>query len=167
MKTKNRMTTLLLGALAVAAQTAAASGAEAPTEEEARREQLRIAVQEICPISGHKLGSMGDPIKVTVGDLKEEVYLCCQGCTTGEINPEHWAKVHANIAAAQGVCPIMGKRLPAKSKWTVVEGQIVYVCCPPCIKKIEAEPQVSLAKVDAYYTAHLEAKQQENGPSLR
>lgn len=167
MKMKIRLTTFVLATLAIAAQPACAHEGEPPTEEELRREQLRIAVQEICPISGQKLGSMGDPVKVTVGESQEEVYLCCQGCMTGKIEQKHWATIHANIAAAQGACPIMEKRLPKNSKWTVVKGQLVYVCCPPCIKKIEADPEASLAKVDAYYTAYLERKAKEKGPGLR
>ncbi|MDC0936460.1 hypothetical protein OAS39_09240 [Pirellulales bacterium] len=154
----SRMTALAVITLVLAAQAVSASAAEQPTKEQVRREQLRIAVQEICPISGEKLGSMGDPIKVTIGEAKEEVYLCCKGCLKGRIDKEHWATIHNNIAAAQGKCPIMKKGLPKKVKWTVVKGQLVYVCCPPCIKKIQADPKKSLAQVDEYYIAFLEKK---------
>ena len=128
------------------------------SEELARREQLRIAVQGICPVSGEKLGSMGPPIKVVVGEVKEEIFLCCKSCMKGKIDPKHWATIHNNIAAAQGKCPIMKKALPEKVKWTVVDGQLVYVCCPPCIKKIQANPAESLAQVDQYYMAYLKKK---------
>ena len=37
-----------------------------------------IAMQTVCPVTGKKLGSMGKPIKTTVGD--ETVFLCCAGC---------------------------------------------------------------------------------------
>jgi hypothetical protein len=37
-----------------------------------------IARQKVCPVTGEKLGSMGDPIKVLVGDAP--IYLCCEGC---------------------------------------------------------------------------------------
>jgi hypothetical protein len=37
-----------------------------------------IAQQKTCPVTGAKLGSMGTPIKVLVGD--QPLYLCCQGC---------------------------------------------------------------------------------------
>lgn len=152
--------TMTLAMLGLVGQVAAAYGAEAPEEAQARHDQLRIAVQEICPVSGETLGSMGPPIKVTVGEAKEEVFLCCKGCLKGQINPEHWATIHANIARAQGRCPIMKKELPKGAKWTVVNGEVVYVCCPPCIKKIVANPDESLTQVDAYYTAYLSAKQQ-------
>ena len=37
-----------------------------------------IAQQKVCPVMGVKLGSMGAPIKVLVGD--QPLYLCCEGC---------------------------------------------------------------------------------------
>jgi YHS domain-containing protein len=36
--------------------------------------------QEVCPVSGQPLGSMGTPYKVTVQG--REVLLCCPGCET-------------------------------------------------------------------------------------
>ena len=34
--------------------------------------------QHVCPVSGEMLGTMGEPIKVTVKD--QEVWICCNGC---------------------------------------------------------------------------------------
>ena len=124
---------------------------------QAMRDQIRIAVQEICPSSGGKLGGHGDPIKVKVGE--ETVFLCCQGCLKSKINPQHWATIHANFAKAQRICPIMKKELPQNPKWTIVEGQIVYVCCPPCTEKIVADPKTHLRKIDELYMASLKARQ--------
>ena len=121
-----------------------------------QHDQLRIAVQEICPVSGEKLGEHGTPIKAKVG--QETVYLCCEGCLQDKINPQHWATIHANIAHAQRICPIMKKALPKNPKWTIVDGQIVYVCCPGCTKKIEADPRKHLRKVDELYAASLQAR---------
>ncbi len=125
-------------------------------QEQQRRDQLRIAVQEICPISGQKLGSMGTPIKVKVGE--ETVFLCCKGCMKQKIKPEHWATIHANAAKAQRICPVMKHEISKNPKWTIVEGQVVYVCCPPCKKKIAADPQKYLRAVDALYAASLDAR---------
>ncbi len=124
---------------------------------QATRDQLRSAVQEICPISGKKLGSMGTPIKAKVGE--STVFLCCKACLKGKVDPQHWATIHANIAKAQRICPVMKHELPKNPKWTIVEGQIVYVCCPPCTKKIAADPKTYLQQVDGLYTASLQAKQ--------
>ena len=31
-------------------------------------DRLQVMIQQICPVSGEKLGSMGAPIKIAVGD---------------------------------------------------------------------------------------------------
>ena len=118
-----------------------------------QRDQLRIKAQQICPVSGQKLGNHGQPIKVNVG--KESVYLCCEGCLKSKVDPQHWSTIHGNFAKAQHMCPVMKKELPQKPKWTIVDGRIVYVCCPPCTKKIAADPETYLSKVDELYAATL------------
>jgi hypothetical protein len=99
---------------------------------------------------------MGDPIKVQVGE--EIVFLCCKGCMKQKIKPEHWATIHTNFAKAQRICPVMKHELPKRPKWTIVDGEIIYVCCPPCTEKIAAEPQKYLRAVDELYIAALEAR---------
>jgi len=143
--------------LAGIGQTAAAQDAPGPDQQQVQRDRLRAAVQGICPISGQTLGAHGAPLKVKIG--QEELFLCCKGCLKGKVSPEHWATIHANFAKAQGICPVMKNALPENPKWTVVEGQIVYVCCPPCTKKIEAAPETYLQAVDKLYAASLQTKQ--------
>lgn len=152
---------LLAGLVAAVSQTAVAQHSQhalAPQSDRQQltQDQLRIAVQEICPVSGQKLGSMGTPVKVKIGE--EFLFLCCKGCAGGKVKPEHWATIHANFAKAQGKCPVMEHPLPDKPKWTIVEGRIVFVCCPPCIEKIKADPTTYLKKVDKLYSAHLQAE---------
>jgi len=108
-------------------------------------DQLQIAVQKICPVSGGALGSMGDPVKVKVGE--QVAFLCCKGCQ------------------GQGTCPIMGKPVDATMKSTVVNGQQVFVCCPPCIAKIQADADGSLKKVNASYVSFVAKERQANGQS--
>jgi hypothetical protein len=141
-------------ALAVVATTFCSM---ASAQELSERDQIHIAVQEICPISGQRLGSMGTPIKVKVGE--ETVFLCCKGCLQKQINPKHWATIHANFAKAQRICPVMKHDLPENPKWTIVEGQIIYVCCPPCTKKVAADPKTFLKQIDDLYLASLQARQ--------
>jgi len=114
---------------------------------------LQIAAQKICPISGLKLGAHGQPIKVKIGE--EHIFICCKACLKSKVNPTHWATIHKNFAAAQRICPVMKKPLPAKSKWTVVDGRIFYVCCPPCIDKIKANPAAYIQQLDGLYSASL------------
>ncbi len=125
-------------------------------QELSKSDQIHIAVKQICPISGQKLGEHGAPVKVKIGD--ERVFVCCKGCLQDKVNPEHWATIHANFAKAQRICPIMKKELPANPKWTIVEGQIFYVCCPPCTEKIAADPKAYLQKLDELYAVSLKQK---------
>lgn len=149
---------MLMMIVCVVAGGGLAGGGEKAQAEKglAGRDRMRIAVQAICPISGLKLGDHGPPIKVKVGE--ETVFLCCKGCLKKKINAKHWATIHANFAAAQRICPVMKHELPKKPKWIIVEGQIVFVCCPPCTKKIAADPKTYLQQVDKLYAASLDTK---------
>jgi hypothetical protein len=52
-----------------------------------KEDEAAIKAQATCPVSGEKLGSMGDPIKVLIGD--KSLYLCCSGCLSKvESDPE-------------------------------------------------------------------------------
>lgn len=124
----------------------------------ADKQQVRIDVQQICPVSGNKLGEHGAPIKVSIGKQKEQVYLCCRACLKQAISKEHWATIHDNFRQAQGICPVMKKKLPKDAKWTIVDGRIVYVCCPPCIEKVTADPETYLRNVDASYEVALKER---------
>lgn len=143
-------------ALSSVAQLAVGQVTADRAREEQQRDQLRIAVQQICPVSGKKLGAMGEPVKAQVGE--ETVFLCCKGCLNGKINPEYWATIHANFAKAQRICPVSKRELPAKPKWTIVEGEVIYVCCPSCTNKITAAPEKYLRAVDGLYAASLDAR---------
>ena len=126
-------------------------------------DQLKIGVQKTCPVTGRPLGSMGQPLKVKISG--EELFLCCQGCTKGQIKKEHWTDIHKNFASAQGICPVMEKPLPANPKSTLVNGQMVYVCCPPCTKKIHAEPKKYLTRLAGYYQSALRNPQHASANS--
>lgn len=153
-----KITMFAAAALCLAvAQFAVAQMPNYDAHQQMTRDQLHVAVQEICPVSGQKLGAHGEPVKVKIGE--EQVFLCCKGCLQGKVDPKHWATIHANAAKAQAKCPVMNRALPEAPQWTIVEGQIVYICCPPCAKKIEADPKTHLQKVDALYAASLEAQQ--------
>lgn len=130
-----------------------AGGSAFAAEPETDSKSLRIAAQQICPVSGERLGAHGDPIEVRVG--KEAVFLCCKACLGKKLSAKHWGTIHTNFAAAQAKCPVMKKPLPKNPKWTIVAGRVVYVCCPPCIAKIEADPKSHLELVDEYYATSI------------
>jgi hypothetical protein len=60
-----------------------------------------VLAQQLCPVSGEPLGSMGAPLKVTVGD--RSLFICCAGCeeTAKENFDEHYAKVAKSESAPQ------------------------------------------------------------------
>lgn len=124
-----------------------------------------IKLQKTCPVTDAPLGSMGTPIKVT--GLERDVYLCCQGCLNklksepdkylAKLPPLPVAKpvvvkatqADASFVAAQKLCPVMDEPLDAMGGpyKTVVEGQVVYLCCPGCAKMLAADPDKYLAKL--------------------
>lgn len=132
-----------------------------------------IAEQKVCPVSGEQLGSMGDPIAVTVGE--QDLYVCCQGCVAavkadpekylamviggsnsvppgeGEVRPGVFkvTAVDRPFVESQKLCPVMDEPLgDMGSPYRVeVEDQAVYICCPGCAKKLQANPKVYLEKL--------------------
>lgn len=139
--------------------------------------EAAIARQKICPVSGKPLGSMGEPVKVMVGD--KPIYLCCKGCvkkvqaqpaeylaraSSGdspaagtprgeEVRPGVFkvSAADAPFIAAQKLCPVMDEPLDSMGGPFQVDadGKAIYICCPGCAKKIVAEPQKYLAALQA------------------
>lgn len=122
------------------------SGAVFAEDKASSENDLLIAAQKICPVSGMKLGSMGEPVKAKSGE--QTVFLCCKACLGKPISKENWAKVTANLASAQGKCPVMGKSLPSGASSVIVSGRRIFVCCPPCGPKIKADPARYISVVD-------------------
>ena len=134
------------------------SFADDPKKEtaEQRRERLRIAVQAICPVSGESLTDHATPVKMTDAETKEVLYVCCKDCLKSKPDPKYLDKIRGNFAKAQGHCLVMtDNEVSEKSKHGIVEGHAVFVCCPPCIKKMTASPEKFLSKLDDLYEASL------------
>ncbi len=121
-----------------------------------RRERLRIAVQAICPVSGESLTSHAKPVKMTDSETKEVLYVCCEECLKSKPDAKHLETIRANFAKAQGHCLVMtDNEISAESKHGIIDGQFVYVCCPPCVKKMNANAEKYLSKLDDLYEASL------------
>ena len=108
-----------------------------------------------CPVTGEKLGSMGDPV---IKDYDgREVRFCCAACP---------AKFEADLAAslekldaaiaddqraayALTTCPVSGDTLGDMGEpvEVVVNNQLVKLCCAGCEKPLREEPAKYLAKV--------------------
>lgn len=112
----------------------------------------------VCPVSGKKLGSMGDPIVLEVEG--REVRLCCKGCIKKvKAEPAKYAKaVDEQIIAAQKpyypgtVCLVSGESLLDEGEDvgvdTVVKNRLFRVCCKKCAAKVKADPAKYFAKLD-------------------
>lgn len=123
---------------------------------EQRRERLRVAVQAICPVSGKSLTDHAKPVKMTNPDTKEVLYVCCEECLKSKPEARYLDKIRSNFAKAQGHCLVMtDNEVSAESKHGIVEGHFVYVCCPPCVKKMTAQPAKYLSKLDDLYETFL------------
>jgi hypothetical protein len=112
----------------------------------AHEDELMIAAQKICPVSGEALGEMGAPVKTKIGD--QTVFLCCKACVGKAASKENMQKVTANLIAAQGTCPVLGKPLPKDAASIVVNNREIFVCCKMCLAKIKADPNKYIEKVD-------------------
>ncbi len=110
--------------------------------------------QKTCPVTGLKLGSMGDPIPVLVGGRK--VWTCCDACPPKlKANP---AKYLAKLAPpapdvptvdGQKICPVTGAKLGSMGDPILVEvdGRKVWTCCSACPPKLKAQPARYLARL--------------------
>lgn len=129
----------------------------------ASEQQLAVAAiarQEICPVSGKPLGSMGQPVAVDING--QTVFACCSGCVnTIKSDPAKYAAGSPKITittateadkpliAKQAKCPVMDEPLgsmggPIK---VMVGDKPIFLCCKGCIKKVQAEPAKYVATV--------------------
>lgn len=107
-----------------------------------------------CPVSGKKLGSMGEPV---IHSYKgREVRFCCRGCIPRFVQnaAEYLAKLDAAIVKLQrpsyptNQCIVMGDALECddcKPIDLVHGNRLVRVCCKKCARKFKASPARYLA----------------------
>ncbi len=112
-----------------------------------------------CPVSGKKLGEMGDPV------VKEydgrEVRFCCSGCIEKfeASREDYWKKVDEEIAKRQTpfypltVCVMSGEPLVEDGKDIAINhvyrNRLIRFCCRGCIKDFSKDPEAALKKLDA------------------
>ncbi len=125
-----------------------------------RADQKAIAAQKACKVSGEDLGSMGTPIKATRGD--RSTFLCCPSCEeklraepdkylAAAITTSKAARADQKAIAAQKTCPVSGEGL--RSMGTPIKvtrgDRSVFLCCPDCLKQVEADPDKFLGSAAA------------------
>jgi hypothetical protein len=143
---------------------ASLAGQEAITKKAPDKKNVVVAPNEpytleTCPVSGEKLGSMGDPI-VLQGN-GSEVKLCCKGCIKKfKADTDKYMKVVSKGIAAQQLpyypmdtCLVSGESLTEDGKDVAVDvvigNRLFRVCCKSCIKKLKKDPGKYLVKLDA------------------
>lgn len=109
-----------------------------------------------CPVSGEKLGSMGD-VPVYVGEDGREVRFCCAGCEkkyvadAAAMNAEIDKKIIADQEShyPSSTCINSGAALKDGGVAFVVGNRLVKTCCAKCEAKVKADPAAYIAKLDA------------------
>ena len=124
---------------------------------------------ETCLVSGGKLGGMGDPVDVVIGNRLYR--LCCEGCRkklTANL-ATYRAKLDDAVVHAQSAkypmktCVVSGKKLGSMGKppEIVVAGRLVRFCCKGCVGMFQKAPASYIAKLDAAAKATPEKKDEK------
>ncbi len=127
-------------------------GAAVPVE----ARQGDIYTLATCPVSGGKLGSMGDPV-VKVYDGRE-IRFCCAGCVP-KFEAEmalYLAKADAAFTAQQkeayplDTCLVTGESLGSMGDPVdyVHNNRLIRLCCKGCVKGLKEESAKYLAVLD-------------------
>ena len=146
---------VLFGLAMLLSTTTLARGQNSPNHNPPNSEQLLVAVQRICPVSGRSLGSHGPPVRAKIG--QQLLYLCCEDCLHNQVDVGHWSRIRANLAEAQQYCPVMGRALSEKARPVVIDGRLISICCSPCIDTIDGDREKYFRTVDGLYAAHLQS----------
>lgn len=111
----------------------------------------------VCPISGEKLGEMGDPVTKTYDG--RDVTFCCANCvgTFEKDLKKSFEILDAKIVAAGkesyplDKCVVSGEKLGEMGEPFpyVYKNQLVLFCCGNCVKTFEKEPAKYLSMIDA------------------
>ncbi|UCD76589.1 MAG: hypothetical protein JSV91_06625 [Phycisphaerales bacterium] len=149
---KDNFVTAALGAVAGDGDSAAKPQVDKPSGEP----EVIPYLLDTCPISGGKLGSMGDPV-VRVYDGRE-VRFCCAGCIKAfEAEKEkNFAKIDEQMIKQQSpyypldTCVVGGGKLGSMGKPVdfMYANRLVRFCCAGCKPRFEAEPDKYLKMID-------------------
>jgi hypothetical protein len=110
---------------------------------------------DYCPVSGEKLGSMGEA-PVHVGDDGREVRFCCGGCKKKYVaNAEAMNQtIDEKLIADQEslypakTCINSGAELKDGGRSFIVGNRLMKTCCAKCEAKVKADPASYIAKLD-------------------
>ena len=113
---------------------------------------------DTCPVSGQKLGSMGDPVVKTYDG--REVRFCCGGCI-GKFEADkagYWKKIDEKIVTDQmpfyptETCVVSGEPLIMDGEDISINmvygNRLVRLCCKSCKREFAASPEKFIAALD-------------------
>lgn len=125
-------------------------------------------MQRFCAVLEHsRLGSMGAPVKVIIEG--KPVFLCCKGCvadaTEGGKQTLQKAEKLRKASTELAKLPPADRALAESQKYCAVaegsflggmgapiklvfDGKPVFLCCQGCVRKAQANPAATLAKVE-------------------
>lgn len=111
---------------------------------------------DTCPVSGAKLGSMGDAVVKTYDG--KEVRFCCAGCPAKyEADPAKYdEKIQEGVVKQQKsdypleTCVVSGQKLGSMGEPVeyVHDNRLVRLCCKGCISAVEKDPAKHLTELD-------------------
>lgn len=120
---------------------------------EAQGIQLEHATrpQTHCPIMG------GEIDRSAFTDYQgKRIYFCCQMCDVKFLKDpeEHIRKMESAgieleaVPVPQTMCPVMDMEID-RQYFVDYEGQRIYFCCEPCIRKFNRDPETYVGKLQA------------------
>jgi len=127
----------------------------APTSRPAKKVKSDPYTLATCPISGGKLGSMGDVVVKTYEG--REVRFCCNGCPDkfAANLKENFAKIDKQLVKQQvhyyplDTCIISDEKLEeGEITEYVYKNRLVRLCCTGCIKDFKKDAAKYLKKID-------------------
>ncbi len=112
---------------------------------------------DTCPVSGQKLGSMGDPIVKMIDG--REIKFCCGGCVGQfeENKAKFFAQIDEKMIEQQlpfyplTTCVVMDEEQLGETGEPInhiYKNRLVRFCCKMCKKDFEKDPKAYLAKLD-------------------
>lgn len=136
------------------AKAADAAATQAAAEDEKYGDTYPLTT---CPVSGGKLGSMGDPILYDHNG--RDIRFCCAGCIKKfESEPAAYIqKIDTAIIEQQkkdypfDVCLVSGEPLAEnvdERVYVVANNRLIAVCCAGCKKTVEKSPAKFVKQLD-------------------
>lgn len=151
---ENRRSAFVLAAMR-GDEPGAADAHAANPEKEAKADPYLL---DTCPVSGQKLGSMGEPLIKTIEG--REVRFCCGGCV-GRFEADtakYFTEMDKAIAKQQmpyyplDTCVVTGEPLAIDGEDIAInhvyKNRLVRLCCKGCVRDFEADPAKHMAKLD-------------------